>query len=168
MGPQAAWARLLRLQLRTQPLLVEDAGRVRFSGLALVQIADVFPALAAVGPNVVLYEPGKVGREGRVELPAVNAAGQVLYHPQTSGGGVVPGPVGMVKLVVSQDPGPVEEGVHQSVDGNHVQALLAVVPAGVAGQEQAGQSHVSQLRADVGNGGDFPDEALEEVIDGTT
>ena len=117
---------------------------------------------------MVLNEPGKVGREGRVELPAVNVAGQVLYHPQTPLSAVAPGPVGMVKLVAVQNPGPVEEVVDQAVDGNHVETHAAVVPAGVAGQEQAGQGHVSELRADVGNGGDFPDEALEALIDGLT
>ena len=69
-------------QLGTQPLLVEDAGWVRLTRLALVPVAYVFPALPAIGPNVVLHEPGEVGREGRVELPAVNSIGEVLYHPK--------------------------------------------------------------------------------------
>ena len=114
---------------------MEDAGRVRLPGLALVQIADVLPALAAISPDVVLNEPGKVGREGRIELPAVNPAGEVVYHPQTPSFGVAPVPIGMVNPVVGQDPGPVEESVHQAVDRNHVEAHVAVVPAGVAGQE---------------------------------
>ena len=56
--------------------------------------------------------------------------------------------------------------MHQAVDGNHVETHPAVVPAGVAGQKQAGQGHVGELRADIGNGGDFPDEAMEELVDG--
>ena len=145
---------------------MEDAGRVRLPGLALVQVANVFPALAAISPDVVLNEPGEVGREGRIELPAVNPAGEVVDHPQTPGVGVAPGPVGMVSPVVRQNPGPVEESVDQAVDRNHVETHLAVVPAGVAGQEQARQRHVGELRADVGNGGDFPDEVVEPLIDG--
>jgi hypothetical protein len=50
-------------------------------GLALVQVAYVFPTLPAIRPNIVLNEPREVGRKGRVELSAVNPAGQVLYHP---------------------------------------------------------------------------------------
>ena len=75
------------------------------------------------------------------------------------------GPVRMVELVTTEDPGPVEEVMDQAVDGNHVQPHPAVVPAGVAGQEEAGQCHVGELGADIGNSGDFLYEGLEEVID---
>ena len=76
--PQAAWLAVGAAAARTT-VLVEDAGRVRLPRLALVQVADVFPGLAAISPDVVLNEPGKVGRQGRIELPAVNPAGEVLY-----------------------------------------------------------------------------------------
>ena len=75
---QAAWLAVGAAAARTT-VLVEDAGRVRLPRLALVQVADVFPGLAAISPDVVLNEPGKVGRQGRIELPAVNPAGEVLY-----------------------------------------------------------------------------------------
>jgi hypothetical protein len=146
--------------------MMEDAGRVRLPRLALVQVANVFPGLAAISPNVVLNEPGKEGGEGGVELPAVNVAGQVLYHPQTSGSTVAPGPIGMVSPVVGQNPGPVEEVVHQAVDGNHLMADAAVVPAGIGGEEEPRQRHLGELRADVGNGRDLSDEALEELTHG--
>jgi hypothetical protein len=70
----------------------------------------------------------------------------------------------MVQLVVVKNAGPVEEVVDQAVDGNQVESYATVVPAGVAGQEEAGQGHVGELRADVGDGGDFSDEILHELI----
>jgi len=114
---------------------------------------------------MVLDQPGEVRWEGGVKLPAVNATGQVLNHPQTPFFRVAPGPIGVVKLVKTQYPGPVEEIVHQAVDGNHVQTHSAVVPAGVEGQEEGGHGHVGELGADIGNSGDFLYEGLEEVID---
>lgn len=117
---------------------------------------------------MVLNEPGKIGREGRIELPAVNPVGEVLYHPQTPVGGVAPGPVGVVELVAVQNPGPVEEVVDEGIDRNHVGPDLAVVPTGVSRQEETRQGHVGELRADIRNGADFPDEAVEEGADRTT
>jgi len=61
-------------------------------------------------------------------------------------------PIGVVELVAGQNSGAVEEVVDQAVDGYHVESHAAVVPTGIAGQKKAGQIHVSQLRADVGNG----------------
>jgi hypothetical protein len=69
---------------------------------------------------MVLNEPGKTGREGRIELPAVNSIGEVLYHPQAPVLRVAPGPVGVVELVSTQYPSPVEEVVNEAVDRNHV------------------------------------------------
>jgi len=115
-------------QFGAQPLLVEDAGRVRLPWLALIEVANVFPHLAAIGPNIVLNEPGKAGRKGGVELSAVNPAGEVLYHPQAPILGVAPGPVGVVKPVARQNPGPVEEIVDEAVDRDHLFPDVAVVP----------------------------------------
>jgi hypothetical protein len=90
---------------------VEDAGRVRLSWLALIEVANVFPHLAAIGPNMVLNEPGEVGWEGWIELSAVNSIGEILNHPQAPFLCMATGPIGMVELVVVQNPGPVEEVV---------------------------------------------------------
>ena len=95
---------------------MENAGRVRLSWLALDTVTNIFPALAAKGPNIVLNEPGEVGWEGRIELPAVNSIGEVVYHPQAPVLTVTPGPVTVVELVAVQNPGPVEEVVNQAVD----------------------------------------------------
>ena len=81
---------------------------------------------------MVLNEPGEAGWKGRIELPAVNPAGQVLYHPQAPVLGVAPGPVSVVELVAVQNPGPVEEVVDEAVDGDHVRPDLPVVPPGIA------------------------------------
>jgi len=90
---------LLRRQHGAKLLLVEKTYRVRLAGLALVAVANVFPALPAIGPNMVLNESGKVGWKGGVELPAVNPAGEVLNHPQTPVLREAPGPIGVVELV---------------------------------------------------------------------
>jgi hypothetical protein len=112
--------------------LVEDAVSIWFSGLALVPVANVFPSLAAIGPNIVLNKPGKAGRKGGVELSAVDPAGEVLYHPQAPVLGVAPGAIRMVELVAVQNPGPMEEVVYQAVDRNHVRPHPPVVPPGIA------------------------------------
>ena len=101
-------------------------------------------------------------------MSAVNMLGQVLYHPQTPLLSVAPGSIGVVELVAVQNSGPVKKGVHEAVDGYHVGPDLAVVPAGIGGQEQTRQGHVGELRADIRNGGDFLDEALEEVGEGAS
>lgn len=149
-------------QLGAPPLLAEDAGRVRLAGVALVAVANVFAVFGAIGPYVVLNEPGKVGWKGGIELPAVNAVGQVLYHPHTPLFRVAARSIGMVELAAIQNSGPVQEVVNQAVDGNHVKPHLAVVPAG---QEQAGQGHVSEFGANIGNCRDFSDEGVEKFID---
>ena len=95
---------------------------------------------------------GKSGWEGRVELPAVNPVGEVVYHPQAPVLSVAPGSIGVVELVAVQNPGPVEEVVDQAVDGNHVGPDPPVVPPGISRQEEARQGHVGELRADIGNG----------------
>jgi hypothetical protein len=82
---------------------VEDAVRVRLPRLALVPVTNVFPIFGTIGPYLVLHEPGKGGRKGGVELPAVNSIGEVVYHPQAFIGGVATGPVSVVKLVAVQN-----------------------------------------------------------------
>jgi hypothetical protein len=115
---------------------------------------------------MVLHEPGEVGWEGRIEFPAVNPVGQVLYNPQAPVLSVAPGTIGMVHLITIENPGPVEEVVNQAVDGNHVLPDPPVVPPGISCQEQTRQRHVGELRADIRNRADFPDEGLEEVVNG--
>ena len=143
---------------------MEDAGRVRLTLLAIDPVANIFPALAAVGPNMVLNEPGKVGWESRIELPAVNPIGEVVYDSQAPVLSVAPRSIGVVELVTAKYPGPVEEVVDEAVDRNHVGPDLAVVPPWINRQEEARQRHVGELRADIGNGADFPDEAVEKLI----
>jgi hypothetical protein len=164
--PRLGWP--LGRQLRAQLLLVENAGRVRLPDFALVPVANVFPALAAIGPNIVLNETRKVGREGRIELPAVNSGREVVYDSQAPFLGVAPGSIGVVELVTAKYPGPVEEVVDEGVYRDHVLPDPPVVPPGVSGQEEARQGHVGELRADIRNGCDFPNEAVEEVGDGAT
>ena len=74
----------------------------------------------------------------------------------------------MVELVTVQNPGPVKEVVDQAIDRNHVRPDPPVVPPGISRQEEARQGHVGELRTDVRNGCDFPDEGLEEVVDTPT
>jgi hypothetical protein len=74
---------------------------------------------------------GKWAGRGGIELPAVNPAREVLYHPKAAILSVAPGPIGMVELIVVEDSGPVEEVVDQAVDGNQVESHSMVVPARV-------------------------------------
>src|SRR5436189_5840840 len=89
-----------------------------------VAVADVEALLAAIPPDRELHEPGENLREAAVKLPSVDLAGDQPDNVGAAARPVTAGPVGMGSLESSQDPGPVQEIVDQSINRNQVHADL--------------------------------------------
>ena len=114
-----------------------------------IAVADVEALLAAIPPDRELYEPGEDLREGTVELPGVDLAGNQPDNVGAAAWPVAAGPVWMASLEPAQDPGPVQEIVDQGIDRNQVHTDLQPLGANVSRADQdAGQRHRQHL---VGN-----------------
>ena len=79
-----------------------------------IAVADVEALLAAIQPDRELYEPGEDLREGTVELPGVDLAGNLPDNVGAAAWTVTAGPVWMASLEPAQDPGPVQKIVDQN------------------------------------------------------
>ena len=122
-----------------------------------IAVADVEAELGAVPPDGMLHEPWENGQEGRIEGPGVD-----LLRHQGNNVGAAAWPVArnaieMVGAEPGQDPGAVQEIVHQGVNGDHGGADFApglVTPRGR--QQDAGQGHGQHL---VGHAVDLPERS---------
>ena len=104
--------------------------------IELVAVANVEALLTAIPPNRELHEPGKYLRETAVELPSVDLAGDQPDNLGAAAWPVAARAVGMGGLEPSQDPGPVQEIVDQSIDRNQVDADFQPPRANVSGADQ--------------------------------
>ena len=114
-----------------------------------IAVADIEAASAAILPDRVLDEPGKVCGEGRVELPRVDPLRDGCSNVGAAAGPVAGRAIQVVRVGPGEDVGPVQQVVHQRVDGNHGPADLdpAAQLLGSA-EQQAGQGHGEDLVRD--------------------
>src|SRR6516165_10017979 len=119
------------------------AGNSRFGmagGRRCDCIANVEIVASAVAPNCMLHEPGKHFRETAVELSGIDGGRNRANDVGAAVRLVAAKAVWMTGPEPLQDAGPVQEIVHQGIDGNHVCTSLG--PEGLwAGEEQTGQRH---------------------------
>ena len=111
-----------------------------------VAVADSEAGLGAIPPNRVLHEPRKNRWESRIKDTGVNPLSGHTNNVAATARPVAARAISMVRTKPAQDTGPVQEIVHQGVDGDHAAADLA--PDGTAArrrQEDAGQSHRKDL-----------------------
>ena len=84
-----------------------------------VAVADVEAELGAVPPDGMLHEPWENGQEGRIEGPGVDLLSHQGNNVSAAAWPVAPRAIGVFSLEPIQDPGAVQEIVHQGVDGDH-------------------------------------------------
>src|SRR5712692_3899986 len=84
-----------------------------------IAVADIEYGLGTVPPDGVLDEPRKGGRELRVEFPRVDPVGNPFKDLGTAAGLVTAWAIGVQSVQPVQDPGSVQEVVHQGVDCDH-------------------------------------------------
>jgi hypothetical protein len=107
-----------------------------------VAVADVEALLAAIPPDREFHEPGEDLREGTVELPGVDLAGNQPDNVGAAAWPVTAGTVRMGGLEPGQDPGPVQEIVDQGIDRDQVHADFQPPRANISGTNQnARQGH---------------------------
>ena len=128
-----------------------------------IAVADVEALLAAIPPDRELHEPGEDRREGTVELPGVDLAGNLPDNVGAAAWPVTAGPVWMASLEPAQDPGPVQEIVDQGIDRDQVHADFQPPRANISGTNQnARQGHGEHL---VRNAVDIP-QRFDQAIAG--
>jgi hypothetical protein len=124
-----------------------------FPVVDLIAVANVEALLGAVSPDRVLNKPRKGPWKPSVELPGVNVLGDRFDDFGATARPVAREAIGMVGSEPVQDPGPVEEIVHEGVDRDHAAAdFEPAAPTAWRAEEQDGQGHHQNL---VGDAVDF-------------
>jgi len=101
-----------------------------------IAVANGEAVPGAIPPDRTLHEPGKRRREGRIELPSINARGEQTENAGAPSRPVAPVSVRVVGAQPPQDPGSVQEIMDQGVDGH--EGLRRLRPtAAVASQRLA-------------------------------
>ena len=100
-----------------------------------VAVADVEALLAAIPPDRELYEPGEDLREGTVELPGVDLAGNQPDNVGAAAWPVAAGAIRVGSLEPAQDPGPVQKIVDQGIDRDQVHADFQPPRANISGAD---------------------------------
>ncbi len=119
-----------------------------------IAVADVKALLAAIPPDCELHEPGEDLRKIAVELPSVDLAGNQPNDIGAAAWPVAAGPVRMGSLKPSQDPGPVQKVVDQSIDGDQLHPDFQPLRANVSRADQnVREAHRQDL---VSNAVDIP------------
>ena len=120
-----------------------------FAIIDLIAVADVETLLGAVSPDRVLNKPRERPWKLTVELPGVDLLRDRLDDFGTAALPVAREAIGVVGSEPVQDSGPVQEIVHEGIDGNHAAADLDPVLATVRSSEQElGQGHHQHLVGD--------------------
>ena len=154
----AGWAEWQPLAIRSSRTQALPAGCSIIDPHA---VADVEFSGCAEPPECVLDEAREGRWEGGVDDARVDPLCQRLDDVGTPATGVAGRAIGMLGSASSQDAGAVEEGVNQRVDGDHAGAGRHPMRSiGVASQQQVGQGHRPQLRADPMNGRQGLDHGL--------
>jgi hypothetical protein len=112
----------------------------------LIAVADVEALLGAVPPDRVLNESRKRPGKLEVELPGVDLPGDRFDDVGAAARPVTGGAIGMVGSEPVQDPGPVQEVVHEGVDRDHAAAdFEPTAPTAWRAKEQDGQGHHQKI-----------------------
>ena len=120
-----------------------------FSVIDLIAVANVETLLGAIVPDRVLNEPRKCPRKSAIELPGVDLLADRLDDFGTAARPVAGEAVGVVGSEPAQNAGPVQEIVHERIDGDHAAADLApAVPTAWRAKEQDRQGHHQHLVGD--------------------
>jgi hypothetical protein len=100
------------------------------------------PCWGAVSPDRKLNEPRKRWRKPAVELGGVDLLGDDIDDFSAAAWPVAADAVGVVRSEPVQDPGPVQEIVHERVDHDHAATdLVPPVPSAGRAEKQARPRH---------------------------
>jgi hypothetical protein len=113
-----------------------------FSVINLIAVADVETLLGAVVPDRVLNKTRKRPWKAPVELPGVDLLGDRFGDFGAAAGPIAGEAIGVIGSEPAQDPGPVQEIVHQRVDRDHAAANLEPpTPITSRAEKQLSQRH---------------------------
>src|ERR1700735_3455600 len=107
------------IALPKQPAVRILTGRVVGNAIA---IADVEVALGAIAPDCMLNEPRKYCRKRGIELPRIDVCRNQSQNAGASEWAIAPVTVGMIRRKSPKDAGPMQEIMHERVDGDQAHA----------------------------------------------